>query len=103
MLTVDSLDFGFPGRTIGRGVSFTLEAGDFGPEDRFPSLFRGFWPTVSLRQRNPLGQPLVQPFKTSARVTPILAGERDTLMPAASIAAILPSAPPLPPEITAPA
>jgi iron complex transport system ATP-binding protein len=28
MLTVESLDFGFPGRTIGRDVSFTLEAGE---------------------------------------------------------------------------
>jgi iron complex transport system ATP-binding protein len=28
MLTVESLDFGFPGRTIGRGVSFTLEPGE---------------------------------------------------------------------------
>ncbi len=28
MLAVDSLDFGFPGRTVGRDVSFTLEAGD---------------------------------------------------------------------------
>ena len=28
MLDVRSLDFGFPGRTIGRDVSFTLEAGD---------------------------------------------------------------------------
>ena len=28
MLEVKALDFGFPGRTIGRGVSFTLGAGD---------------------------------------------------------------------------
>ena len=28
MLAVDALDFGFPGRTIGRGVSFTLQAGE---------------------------------------------------------------------------
>ena len=28
MLSVDSLAFGFPGRTVGRGVSFELEAGE---------------------------------------------------------------------------
>jgi iron complex transport system ATP-binding protein len=28
MLEVQSLDFGFPGRTIGRGVGFTLQAGE---------------------------------------------------------------------------
>ena len=28
MLDVQSLDYGFPGRTIGRGVSFSLAAGE---------------------------------------------------------------------------
>ena len=43
------------------------------------------------------------PFKRSTSVLPSRAGEGETRMPALSIAAILSSAPPLPPEIMAPA
>src|SRR5690606_31251214 len=46
---------------------------------------------------------LPQPLIASTSVLPRRAGEGETLMPAASIAAILSSAPPLPPEMTAPA
>src|SRR5580692_6309897 len=42
-------------------------------------------------------------FHISASVLPSLAGDGDTLMPADSMAAILESAPPLPPAIIAPA
>src|SRR6202012_1906450 len=44
-----------------------------------------------------------QPFSTSISVWPRDAGDGDTRMPADSIAAILSSAPPLPPEMIAPA
>src|SRR5262249_43959234 len=43
------------------------------------------------------------PLSTSTRVLPSRAGEGDTLIPAASMAAILDSASPLPPEMMAPA
>src|SRR5579871_5021447 len=43
------------------------------------------------------------PFNISLKVLPSRAGEGETRMPAASIAAILSSAPPLPPEMIAPA
>src|SRR5215831_1919820 len=43
------------------------------------------------------------PFSTSTRVLPSLAGEGETLIPAASMAAILDSASPLPPAMMAPA
>ena len=43
------------------------------------------------------------PRSSSTSVLPSLAGDGETLMPAASIAAILSSAPPLPPEMIAPA
>src|SRR5450759_5210867 len=46
---------------------------------------------------------LNQDFSTSTRVFPIRAGDGDTLIPADSIAAILDSASPLPPEMMAPA
>ena len=44
-----------------------------------------------------------QELRSSTNVLPILAGEGDTLIPADSIAAILDSASPLPPEMMAPA
>src|SRR6516165_3358413 len=44
-----------------------------------------------------------QPLSASARVLPSRAGEGETLIPAASIAAIFDSASPLPPEMIAPA
>jgi hypothetical protein len=44
-----------------------------------------------------------QELRSSTNVLPILAGEGDTLIPADSIAAILDSASPLPPEMIAPA
>src|SRR5215475_4922117 len=43
------------------------------------------------------------PLSTSTRVLPSRAGEGDTLIPAASMAAILDSASPLPPAMMAPA
>ena len=43
------------------------------------------------------------PFNTSTSVLPSRAGDGDTLMPAASMAAIFDSASPLPPEMIAPA
>src|SRR5262249_21743522 len=46
---------------------------------------------------------LNQDFRTSTSFLPILAGDGDTLIPADSIAAILDSASPLPPEMMAPA
>src|SRR5215471_15885039 len=46
---------------------------------------------------------LNQDFNTSTSVLPIRAGEGDTLIPADSIAAILDSASPFPPEMIAPA
>ena len=42
-------------------------------------------------------------FSTSTSVLPIRAGEGDTVMPAASMAAIFDSASPFPPEMIAPA
>jgi hypothetical protein len=44
-----------------------------------------------------------QELRSSTSVLPILAGEGDTMIPADSIAAILDSASPLPPEMMAPA
>jgi hypothetical protein len=44
-----------------------------------------------------------QPFRASTSVLPSRAGDGDTLMPAASMAAIFESASPLPPEMMAPA
>src|SRR3989344_5944457 len=44
-----------------------------------------------------------QPLSTSTRALPSRAGDGETLMPASSMAAILDSASPLPPETTAPA
>src|SRR5215207_1167803 len=44
-----------------------------------------------------------RPFSTSTKVLPRRAGEGETVMPAASMAAVLSSAPPLPPEMIAPA
>src|SRR6185503_4673156 len=48
-------------------------------------------------------QELNQDFSTSTKVLPIRAGDGETVMPAASMAAILDSASPLPPEMIAPA
>ena len=50
-----------------------------------------------------LSRVIKRPCSTSSRVSPSAAGEGDTRMPAASMAAILSSAPPLPPEMIAPA
>src|SRR5262245_55861673 len=49
------------------------------------------------------GEELHQRFNISASVLASLPGHCDTLMPAASMAAILESAPPLPPAMMAPA
>src|SRR4029077_5048207 len=48
-------------------------------------------------------QALVQPFSTLTMVLPRLAGDSATVIPAAFIASILSSAPPLPPAMMAPA
>src|SRR5580704_2834701 len=48
-------------------------------------------------------QKLNQPFNTSARVRPSRAGDGETRMPAASMAAVLDSASPFPPAMMAPA
>src|SRR5271154_4824111 len=53
--------------------------------------------------RTGLGYLQNQPFSASTRVLPRRAGDGDTLIPADSIAAILDSASPLPPEMMAPA
>src|SRR5262245_34690907 len=55
------------------------------------------------RARQEKDQGLNQDFSTSIRVFPIRAGEGETLIPAASMAAILDSASPLPPAMIAPA
>src|SRR4029077_8729150 len=47
-------------------------------------------------------QELNQDFSTSTKVFPMRAGDGDTLIPAASMAAILESASPVPPELIHP-
>ena len=70
----------------------------------FPEPGRGASDERSRARTAPYAKSAPQaPFSTSSRVSPSFAGDGETRMPAASIAAILSSAPPLPPEMIAPA
>src|SRR5580693_5833728 len=81
-----------------RNQTTRKDANQPGPAQGFP-----FVPYLMARCGRQKTIRMNQDFNNSARVWPRRAGDGETLMPADSMAAILESAPPLPPAMMAPA